>query len=279
MSTGVLSKIRGGFIALLVAASLLHTMPAFADLTILPTRVIFEGRDRFAEITLINTGKEAKTYNMGWQFYRMVEETGNYEQIAASVTPFDLTQHLVFSPRRVTLQPGEKQKIRLALRPAADTPAGEYRAHLQFMGERDTTNNAADSLGDGKMRAAVLMNVGYSIPVFYAVGTPDTDAEIESLTLKNDDAGRIVAVIPIKRLGGPYSAHGYLSVYHRGVNSEEKLVGEISNAHIFPEVPRRVFNVVLTDKNIIGGTLRVVYKHYDDKKALVYDEKTFPLTR
>lgn len=270
------SKLRIWLCGLLAVAGIMAAAPAFADLTILPTRVVFEDRDRFAEVTLINTGKEEKTYEVSWRYFQMQQDTGAYVNIDHSLTAFDLGQHVVFSPRHVTLKPHEKQKIRLALRPEADTSAGEYRAHLQIRGEREKAPDD-DTPGDGKAHVAVVMNVGYTIPVFYSVGPSDAGATIESLQLERNEKGVLEAVIPITRTGGPYSAHGYLTVYHTGADGKETKVGEVSNAHIFPEVTRRIFRVALTDPNITGGSLHVVYKHYDDAKNMIYDQKNFPV--
>jgi P pilus assembly chaperone PapD len=270
------SKVRLWLCGLLAAIGVLASVPAYADLTILPTRVVFEGRDRFGEVTLINTGKEAKTYELGWSYYKMQPETGTYERVEKSLTDYDLAQHIVISPRRVTLQPNEKQKIRLALRPAADTPPGEYRAHLVFRAQRDD-KDGADTQGDGKAHVTINMNVGYSIPVFYSVGESDAGAVIEALTLTRANTGELLANIPVTRTGGAYSTHGYLEVYYTPPGGEEYLAGEVSNAHIFPEISHRIFQVRMKDSDMHGGTMRIVYRHFDKDRKLVYDQKTFPL--
>jgi len=252
--------------------------PARADLTILPTRVIFEGRDRFADITLINTGNDTKTYSMGWEFFEMSEGTGAYISKEKPITDFNLAEHVVYSPRRVTLQPGEKQKIRLALRPPAEIAPGEYRAHFRFQSVREDPAAKPNDPNDNKMSAAVNINVGYSIPVVYSVGDSDAKGAIESMKLERDENGVLTATIPVTRSGGPYGLHGHLFVYHQPAGGgKEKLVGEISNAHVFPEIHQRIFKVKFSDNAVNGGNLRVLFRHFDKAKNLIYDEKIFPV--
>ncbi|MTJ50143.1 P pilus assembly protein, chaperone PapD [Dolichospermum sp. UHCC 0259] len=45
-----------------------------------------------------------------------------------STTPSDLTKYLQFSPRELTIKPGESRKVRLISRLAPNLPDGEYRA-------------------------------------------------------------------------------------------------------------------------------------------------------
>ena len=50
------------FIILMLGLTGLYSRPAHADLTITPTRIVFEGRDRSAIVELINTTKRTNTY-------------------------------------------------------------------------------------------------------------------------------------------------------------------------------------------------------------------------
>ena len=82
------------------------------------------------------------------------------------------------------------------------------------------------------------------------------------------------------REGGEFSVLGHLMAYHIDENGNEERVGEISNAHIFPEVDSRLFDLHLI-KDIKGGSLRIVMYDYkfnrngDDN--FIYTERTFAL--
>ena len=258
---------------------------AKADITITPTKVIFEEGDRFKEVTLVNTSNETKTYDMGWQFFRMVggsgTETGaTLETIESSLTDFDLSQHMVFTPRRVTLLPGAKQKIRLALRRPAGVADGEYRAHLQFKALRDDTGpqGVSGDEEDGQAAtssAAVKINVSYTIPVIFRAGMSTISGKITDVSFsRNATNNRLEALVTVVRGDDPYGVLGHMYIYdHTG-----KVIGEVGNAHVYSEVRDRTFKVPLIDEsNLTGGDIRIVLEHYSKDPALRYDERSFPI--
>ncbi len=267
-----------GFIYILLFSSVIY-----ADIVITPTRVVFEDRDRFASVMLVNPGDKTSTYEMKWRFFKMQETGPAYRAVEESVTDFDLSKYIIFSPKRVSLAPGASQKIRLALRRPAEIPDGDYHVHLGFAPVPDKIENIAGADVDGATRPAVSVkiNVGYTIPVILRSGKVDVSAFIERISLsRNRVNGLLRVAVPVRREGGPYSILGHLIIYHIDENGRQERVGEISNAHIFPEVDRRVFDVQLI-KDIKGGALRVVmYDHQYNKNEVdnfIYTERTFPL--
>ncbi len=268
-------------IFLLAYVVVFNATSVMADMVITPTRIIFEDRDRFASVTIANPGDEATTYEMKWRYFRMKEEGDAYEPVEGSITDFDLAKHVIFSPKRVRLAPGASQKIRLALRRPADIPDGDYHIHLGFFPVPEFDRNDVEQAPSPAV--AVKINVGYTIPVILRSGKVDVKASIERISLsRNEKNGKLIVNVPIKREGGPYSILGHLIVYHIDDNGNQEIVGEISNAHIFPEVNGRKFDVHL-GKNIMGGSLRVVVYRYDynrnksDVENYIYTERLFPL--
>ena len=254
---------------------------AMADMTITPTRVVFEDRDRFQQVTIINTSNKTKSYGIDWAFFKMVEGgAAAYEPAEESLTEFDLSKYIVYSPRRITLSPGGKQKVRLALRrPAGGVPDGEYRAHLRFMGrDPDPKVSPIPSEGSGipgEVNFGLKVNVGYSIPVVFRSGLPDEVAEIQSVAFeRNEASGRLHAIIDVRREEGSYGVLGHLYVR----NANGGVIGEVSNAHIFPEVSGRVFDVPLLEDGLAGTSIEVSLVYYDSSvSARVYDKKTYPV--
>lgn len=250
---------------------------AWADLSVLPTHIVFEGRDRFASVTLINTSKEQKTYDMGWRYFTMQERGPAYKPSDSATTEFDLSKHIVFSPRRVTLSPGGKQKIRLALRRPEDVPIGDYRAHFEFAPVVETAVTENEIVE--KPSAGITIRVGYTIPVILRVGTPDVGLDIGDVTIDtNPKTGNLTATIPVQRSGGPFGVLGHLLVYYTGPSGEEELVAQLSNANIFPEIDLRILDLALSKDRLEEGSLRVVIKDIDDK-GTIYAERVFPMRR
>lgn len=253
---------------------------ARADLTITPTRIVFGERDRFATITLVNTGDKTRTYEMGWDFLKMQEKEPVYVTMDGPFTEFDMSQYVVFSPKRVTLAPGAKQKVRLAVKRPPVVPEGDFHIHLRFSAKPHTASpaDAIDPSGaKRKSGASVDINVGYSIPVILRTGQENVKATVEQISMTRiPETGRLKVSVPVRREGGPYSILGHLFLYHIGADGKEERVGEISNAHIFAEANRRVFEVPLV-KDITGGSLKVLMKSFDPKSEFVYAQQIFPL--
>ncbi|PCI57020.1 MAG: hypothetical protein COB36_01760 [Alphaproteobacteria bacterium] len=245
---------------------------ALADMLITPTMVVFEGRDRFATVTIVNTGDKVKAYEFGWEFFDMKEEDGTYTLQDKPATDFDLSQHIVFAPRRVTLLPGAKQRVRMALRRSAEIPDGDYHVHFKFSSAPNDLS--VDKTLNGRVAMGVNIAVSYAIPVVFRVGEVQVKADIGEISLSRDArSGFINVAVPVVRVEGNYSVLGYLRIFHV-VDGQEELVGELSNANIFSEINSRVFDVHLT-KEITGGALKVVLRYYDKKNDFIYDERVF----
>lgn len=263
------------FLICVLVIGVFSSIQAHADLLITPTRVVLNEGDRYATLTLVNPGDKPQTYEMGWRYFKMQEEGDTYKPTDKSVTEFDLTKYIMFTPRRVTLAPGAKQKIRLRLSRPDNIPPGDYRGHFEFAGVKEPEPQV--SLAKNAKKASVSINVGYTIPVVLRVGQPDVKITIDRVKFeRNKVNGRLDAYVPLLRSGGPYGAMGYLYLIHVTSDGKEEVVGEIGNAHIFPEVNRRVVQVPLT-KDISGGKLKVVLYNFDTNNRFILAQNEFPL--
>lgn len=270
--------LRGGLVAglsLAVIAGL--TSSALASLTITPTLLVIEGRERYADVNLINNSDKPQSYAIGWRFFRQSELEGNYLTSEKSITDFDLTQNLVFTPKRVRLAPDDLQKIRLGLRLKGEPPApGDYRAHLEL---KESAENAApgQSQGQGRTSVGVKINVGFSIPVIYRVGAPDVQGVIGDVkTQINPNTKQIELVVPMSRKPAT-SKFGLLG--HFRVYLGDTLIGEQKNANVFPEIETRVFKIPLKTMALNSGSVRIVYSDYkfDGNEKAVLTEKTMTI--
>lgn len=264
------------FAASLCAAMLAIPNSSFA-LTLTPTMIVMEGRDRYADLNVINNGDETMSYSVFWRFFRQNDVEGNYLDSASSITDFDLTQNVVFTPKRVSVEPNEMQKVRIGLRLKGEPPApGDYRAHLEVR-EKPDASTPSSSVDDkpSKMTVGIGVNVGFSIPVIYRVGEPDVRGEIENVSTQINKTGQIELTVPVKRVpaDSKFGLLGNLKVFHNG-----ELVGEQTNANIFPEVKSRDFRIALKTPALKSGSLKIVYGdfHAGDKQQ-IYAEKTVPV--
>jgi P pilus assembly chaperone PapD len=101
------------------------------NLLVAPTRVVFEGRKRVAEVSLTNAGQARATYRISLVRMEM-DEMGGVQDRPLDPSSENLQSLFRFSPREVTLEPQESQTVRIQVRKPADLPAGEYRLHMLF---------------------------------------------------------------------------------------------------------------------------------------------------
>lgn len=270
---------RRGFclvvLALVAGITALVSVPAQANIAVTPTLVLIEGRQRYADLNIVNVTNERQTYEISWKYLRMEEGTGEYRASDVSTTPFDVPSNISFTPRRVTVPPKGAQRVRFSLRLKGDQPpAGDYRAHILL--NNKAIRGEQEVLADRESQASVSMNLGFSIPVVYRVGDSNGGSgTIGNISTEiNPKTNRIEAVIPITRKEGPYGVMGTLLINYDG-----KTVGYVGNANIFPEVKERVFRVPLSVQQLSGGSLDVVFKHYDKTNTSVFDRKSVSIGR
>lgn len=181
-------KLRVRLAILFVALSgLLGAWPALAQapgaLGVSPTNILFDGRERSVEVTLINRSTQAATYRISFQNLRQTAN-GDYQEIARAddLQPLEKPAEslLRYSPRQVTVEPGKPQSIRVMLRKPADLPAGEYRSHLLFqqLPPPDIGQSIEPNLEKDQVSVKLIPLVGVSIPVIVREGQTQATAKL-----------------------------------------------------------------------------------------------------
>ncbi len=178
-----------------------------------PTRVVFEGRDRNAELSLVNTGTETTTYRIEFLRLRMLDD-GSFETVETPVEGERFSGELVrYSPRQVTLEPGVPQTVRLQLRLPADLEPAEYRSHLLFRALPPSTGTVGRSetpTRDIDIRLTALY--GITIPVIVRHGDLSASVRIESARM---DADGEHVIVRLER-SGERSVYGDLLLSRAG---------------------------------------------------------------
>jgi hypothetical protein len=140
------------------------------NLSILPVRLVLEGRTRSEEVMLRNTGKGKATYRIMFKEMAMTQN-GDIEECPKKEGQTTAADLIRFSPRQVELAPGESQIIRIQVRKPEGLPDGEYRSHLLFQSVPDA-KPPAPLQGDTDRALSVKLNtvLGISIPVILRHG-------------------------------------------------------------------------------------------------------------
>ncbi len=232
------------------------------DLLVAPTRLILNG-GRSAEVILNNIGDEPATYRISAEFRRMTAD-GSLEDVtsptAAEKAAADM---LIFAPRRITLAPREPQSIRIAARPPAGLPDGEYRVHLLFRAippANPVTQAAAAPVKGVSFKLTPVY--GVTIPVIVRLGNLSVQAGISNVHLEKHD-GKPAIALELSRTG-TRSTFGEIRVLKAGVKDPIALSRAVA---VYTELNEREVVVPVDDsyKGDLAGPVTVEYvETFDD---------------
>ena len=251
--------------AAFIAAPLLPFSQASAgvgDLLVAPTRLVLNG-GRSAEVILNNIGDEPATYRISAEFRRMKAD-GSLEEVTNPTDSEKAARDmLIFAPRRVTLAPREPQSIRIAARPPAGLPDGEYRVHLLFRAIPPATpvTQAAATPATG-LSFKLTPVYGVTIPVIVRLGNLSVEAGISNVHLENRD-GKPAIAMELSRTGSR-STFGEVRVLKSGVKAPIALSRAVA---VYTELNQRevVVPVDETYKGALTGPVTVEYvETFDD---------------
>jgi hypothetical protein len=216
----------------------------FGDLLVAPTRLVLDGR-KSAEVILNNVGQEPATYRISVEFRRMNVD-GSLEDVASPTDRDKMAEDMiVYAPRRVTLAPREPQVIRVAARPPAGLPDGEYRVHMLFRAVPPATPVAAAAPGSQPkgISFALIPVYGVTIPVIVRLGNLQVKSSIENPQLETKDGKRSVA-LELTR-SGDRSTFGEVRVLKAGVKDPIAIQRAVA---VYTEVGKRRVSVPIDEK-------------------------------
>ena len=133
-----------------LSSALADTKGVGKGILVAPVKLEFEGRTRSGTFKVLNRDSEVVNYRI--KFAPLVEKDKGE----------DAKNWVRFSPRRITLNPGEHQTIRVVARKPLDLPAGEYTARILIQAippVRDATGPT------DKIQVNLDIVYGVSIPI------------------------------------------------------------------------------------------------------------------
>lgn len=252
----------------LIAASLVTagglTAPAQAqgDLLVAPTRVVLDGA-RGTQVILSNIGSEEATYRIGLELRRMTEEGRlvPVEKIDADDKEEAALGMIRYAPRRIALPPGQPQAVRLAARPGADLPDGEYRVHMSFKAiPRPQEVTEEDTQADG-VSFRLIPIYGITIPVIVRHGQVEAQVALTQPSIIQGEDGPELAMT-IER-SGESSIYGSLRAVKPGLGEPIDLAGGIA---VYPEIGTRQVRIKLTEEQAarLRGRVRMEYRELEE---------------
>lgn len=283
------TRVACGLLVLLVFQALsgaVNLAQALGGLQVLPTRIVFEGRTRAAQVTVINNGTVPATYRISFKNLRMRED-GSYEDIKKAHPDEKSSSDLIrYSPRQVVIPPGKSQAVRLVLRKRRDLPPGEYRSHMLFRAlPPENAGKDIESLaGDKKdIRIQLIPVFGITIPVIIRHGNGAAIAGMEDLKVHPPKKPGAFSMLSFRlNRQGDWSLYGDLTVrFKPDTGGEELVVSRLSGISVFTPNKSRTLNLKLTPPEGVDlkrGLLHVVYRENPDDgdKILVEGQLRIP---
>ena len=250
----------------------LAAAPAWADLMLFPTRLVMDSRQRAAQVELVNRGQKPETYRIRLVNRRM-SDTG---QILEADSPAEgerfADELLRFSPRQVTLQPGQSQTVRVSVRRPAGLAEGEYRSHLQFDRQPDpeggTDLEVASQAEPGQIAIRLTALIGASIPVIVRQGQTQASVTLEQLAIEQPPTPEGAGAAPAPLLAfqmkrqGNQSVYGNLRVSYTPPGGQPVEVGQVNGVAVYVPTPLRVAKMPLRlpeGLRLSGGELSLSY--------------------
>lgn len=256
--------------------------PALAELLVIPIRASFGPRDRAQAITLVNTSQTTNTYRLEWKYLHL-QENGSMVEVPADKWPQSpkIGDMVKIAPRQVIIPPQGKQVVRLSLRRPADLPDGEYRAYLSItrLADMSSVQKQAEKKGTAIMLG---VNLNLNVPVIVKQGAGDAAGKIGNATFvppSHLTGGKPALKVELLQQHTTFSPYGKLNVFWVNPAGEEKLIGFVENAYIYPEIEKRAYTIPLSVNAVEGGSLRIEYIGIKEYEGQMFDKKIVPVGR
>ena len=259
-----------------MSTSLLPAGPGRAqgigDLAVAPTRIILEGRERTAQVSLLNKGSVPATYRISIINMQMTE-SGEYRRVEESGADGGYADSLVrYAPRQVELAPGKSQTVRIMLRKPGGLKEGEYRSHILFQAVPDPTVGQSVEVTTEEEGLSIRLIVvpAITIPLIVRHGKLEATASLSNLQLATASAapdGRPSLTFQIDR-SGARSVFGDIAIAYRPPGGEDYIIGEISQLAVYTPNSHRIVTLPLRVPEHItlsGGRIAVQYRARDDE--------------
>jgi fimbrial chaperone protein len=260
---------------LLLGSAFSHSLKA--NLLVTPTRVELDGkRAKSAVFSLVNKGTSTSRYEVYFEDKRMlpsgefvtlnkdgtIEETklAIDETIISQMQSVSITKYLRYSPRRMTLEPEQGGRVRLALRAPKDLPEGEYRSYIVFhqipLAPKAAIEDAKDDSKTFSLSISAYIKI--AIPVFLRVGDLKADISLNTGKLELSQGEQSLQVTLHRQ--GTRTSHGSLDIINAVDN---QVLGSIKNAAVYHELNEKSYTVPLSNTVLPGSELIIRYTESD----------------
>lgn len=276
-----------GLTIIFLSTFIFPLMTAEAKVMVFPRRIIFEDGNRSATVRLVNTVDEQLSYRIIFIQSRMTEK-GNIERTDVPEQESErlkemMAQDLIrYSPRQVTLPPGEIQLVRLQINKPAGLEEGEYRSRLLFQEIPDNVEiEEGDSGNDGGFSIELRAIYGISIPVFVRHGDLSTEVGISDVQLNRNQETEIPPEISLTiNRSGNSSTYGDIEVTFIPDEGRKRVLSRIRGTAVYTDIEQRHLSLSLPnaqDIDLEAGKIYISYSRPDEEGGGILAEAELEL--
>ena len=270
---------------LVVALAALWPQPSRAagnaEVTMLPTRVIMDNADRFATVTVKNTGEATGNFTTELADMQMKEDGMVVPLDEGKTDPYSALPYVHLAPRSFTLKPGESQNVRLLLRKPEGLAPGEYRSHLKVrLADDNVENTQAPPAGKKVTGIAVKTNLVLVIPVIFRHGDTTLSMKIAEPKLTHDTQGKPELDLYLAREGNRSSMGDITVNYVPAGGGKPVLVKSFPGVPVYRPTARRFVAVPLdvpAGVSLSSGSLDIIYAAQEKEGGKQLAETALPL--
>ena len=254
---------------------------AAAQLMVTPTRVVFEGNERTKQVNLINNGADTGRFKISFVRKNMTAE-GGLKAIEENEPGLYSDEMVRFSPRLVTLAPGQSQTVRLMLRKKSGTADGEYRSHMMFQSLPDATTTDVSHLtseNPDKLSIQLIPVVGITIPVIVRQGELNADVSLSGFEIKQANTVKAESVLSLQiNRQGNKSTYGDFRVYFTPKGGVPMVIGRLNGVAVYTSINSRTLDIQLQIPpgfSLSNGEIHVTYlmPGKDEKTGLIAESR------
>lgn len=282
LATPGLIRIRWRLARAMLAALLLCSGQAMAQLMVYPTRIVLDNDQRSAQVEIINNSNKTTVYRISLVNRRM-DAFGAFTTVQTAQPGEQFLGDMVrYSPRRVSLAPGASQIIRVMVRKPAEFATGEYRSHLLFAEQEDpAAPPPAASSPSGQIGVTLTALVGVSIPLIVRQGATTAAVSLEKLALEPPANGASPVLSLQMNRTGTRSVHGDVAVDYLPADGAAAIaVARAAGVAVYtPNLLRQLRLPLQWPAGAMrnAGTLHVSYREPPERGGALLAEASLPV--
>lgn len=229
------------YLLLLLGAVLLFPSEGVSQISIAPTTLYLDNQNRFATMLVLNGSEQQQEVSIEFDFgYLRADSLGNtqmtYEDSLAEEEN-SIAGRILGFPRSFTLQPNQRQVVRLTVRNTGDLPDGTYWTRIRTIS--NPVSPSIDQQTEEGISAQINFRFEQITSAFYKKGDVSTGLEITGRRVevnRETDTGEII--LDVAQTGNsPYIGQVTLQI----LSPEGEIITEsLNSVAIFFDTIRKV---------------------------------------